>query len=145
MVFVVRHDVFPSRVHDEKLAKPGIVPGLAAILACPIIAIVIAAGQITLDHEAIPVLGCRVLLPLGNGLLADPVALTKGPQAQLHRSTDSLYRTGAAVQNLSHSASLHSCEDNAPSNAGTKNLEKRSIAKIAKDCFTWTGGIKPRL
>ena len=58
--------------------------------------------------------GCQIgdrrpLLPLGDGLLADPVALRQRPQALLtilYCSTDGLRRRGVAVQNLSHSASL---------------------------------------
>src|SRR5512134_2634495 len=44
----------------------------------------------------------------------------------LYRSTDRLCRPGAPVQNLAHSASLHSCEKNAPSNAGIKHLSGSS-------------------
>ena len=65
------------------------------------------------------------LPPLGDGLLVDPVALGQRPQAlltMLYRSTDRLCRCGAPVKNLAHSASFHSMEKNAPSNAGTKHL-----------------------
>jgi hypothetical protein len=40
----------------------------------------------------------------------------------LYCSTDCLCRCGAAVKNLSHSASFHSLENNAPSNLGIKHL-----------------------
>jgi hypothetical protein len=40
----------------------------------------------------------------------------------LYRSTDRLCRRGAAVENLAHSASFHSPENNAPSKAGIKHL-----------------------
>ena len=40
----------------------------------------------------------------------------------LYRSTDRLCRGGAPVKNLSHSASFHRWLNNAPSNAGTKQL-----------------------
>src|SRR5258707_13743265 len=43
----------------------------------------------------------------------------------LYRSTDRLCRCGAPVQYLSHSASFHSLEKYAPSNAGTKHLVSR--------------------
>src|SRR5690606_27186078 len=52
-------------------------------------------------------------LPLGDGLLVDPVALRQRSQALLtilYRSTDRLCRRGAPVKNLSHSASFHPCE-----------------------------------
>ncbi len=65
------------------------------------------------------------LLPLGDGLGIDTVALGKRPQAlltMLYRSTDRLCRCGAAVKNLSHRASFHSLENNAPSNPGIKHL-----------------------
>jgi len=43
----------------------------------------------------------------------------------LYRSTDRLCRGGAPVQNLSHSASLHAGENNAPSNSGIKHLRSK--------------------
>lgn len=43
----------------------------------------------------------------------------------LYRSTDCLCRGGAPVQNLSHSASLHAGENNAPLNSGIKHLAFR--------------------
>src|SRR6476661_4078075 len=66
------------------------------------------------------------LLPFGDGLLVDPVALGQCPQAlltMLYRSTDCLCRRGAAVKNLAHSASFHPMENNTPSKSGTKHLE----------------------
>ena len=51
------------------------------------------------------------LLPLGDGLLIDPVAPSQSPQAlltMLYRSTDRLCRRGAPMENLAHSASFHS-------------------------------------
>src|SRR4029077_9766226 len=57
------------------------------------------------------------LLPFCNGLQIDPIALEQRPQALLtilYCSTDCLCRCGAAVKNLSHSASFHSRENNAP-------------------------------
>src|SRR3546814_20471772 len=79
----------------------------------------------------------RAFLPLRNRLLIDPVALGQNPQAlltTLYRSTDCLCRRGAAVSNLSHSASLHSMENNAPSKLGIKPLgatprERKSVEK----------------
>src|SRR6516225_6289198 len=65
------------------------------------------------------------LLPLRDSLLVDPVALSEGSQALLtilYCSTDCLRRGGAAVQNLSHSASFESCDKDAPSKLGTKHL-----------------------
>lgn len=65
------------------------------------------------------------LLPLGNGLLIDPVPLRQRPQARLtmlHRATDGLCRGGAPMQNLTHSASLHSLDKIAPSKSGIKDL-----------------------
>src|SRR5262245_49285678 len=64
-------------------------------------------------------------LPLGHGLGVDPVAPGKRPQAlltMLYRATDRRCRCGAAVKNLSHSASFHCLENNAPSNPGIKQL-----------------------
>src|SRR6476620_11733512 len=65
------------------------------------------------------------LLPFCNGLRIDPIAPGQRPQALLtilYCSTDCLCRGGAAVKNLSHSASFHSRENNAPSNPGIKHL-----------------------
>jgi hypothetical protein len=45
-------------------------------------------------------------------------------------STDCLRRCGAAVKNLSHSASFESCDKNAPLNAGTKHL-------VLSDDLSW--------
>jgi len=59
------------------------------------------------------------LLPLGDGLLIDAVAPGQRSQAlltMLYRSTDRLW------ENLAHSASFHSLENNAPSNPGIKHL-----------------------
>src|SRR6202051_5080863 len=67
------------------------------------------------------------LPPLSDGLLVDAVALGQRSQARLtilYCSTDRLCRCGAAVKNLAHSASFHSMENSAPSNAGTKHLGK---------------------
>src|SRR6476661_7324998 len=71
------------------------------------------------------------LLPLRDSLLVDPIALGQRPQALLtilYCSTDCLCRGGAAVKNLSHSASFHSRENNAPSNPGIKHLVHRRSA-----------------
>src|SRR5436853_3587571 len=65
------------------------------------------------------------LLPFCDGLRIDPVALGQRPQARLtilYCSTDCLCRCGAAVKNLSHSASFHSLENNASSNPGITQL-----------------------
>ena len=65
------------------------------------------------------------LFPLGDGLGIDAVSPGKPPQAlltMLYRSTDRLCRCGAAVKNLSHSASLKSPDKGAPSNPGIKQL-----------------------
>jgi hypothetical protein len=43
----------------------------------------------------------------------------------LYRSTDRLCRCGAAVKNLSHSASFESGNKGAPSNPGIKQLPAR--------------------
>jgi transposase len=74
------------------------------------------------------------LLPLGDSLLIDTVALGQAPQAlltMLYRSTDRLCRCGAAVENLAHSASLQPEENNAPSKPGIKHLAcaQRSTAR----------------
>ncbi|MBG6147642.1 hypothetical protein IWQ51_005797 [Labrenzia sp. EL_142] len=56
----------------------------------------------------------------------DPVALGECSQALLtilYCSTHRLFRFGAPVQNLSHSASFHSGEKIAPSKLGIKQLE----------------------
>lgn len=61
---------------------------------------------------------------------ADPLPLCKNPQAllsMLYRSTDRLRRGGAPVKNLAHSPSLHSPEEIAPSNAGTKQIGMTDI------------------
>ena len=50
----------------------------------------------------------------------------------LYRSTDHLCRAGAPVKNLSHSASFHRCMDDAPSNAGTKQMGERGATANIK-------------
>jgi hypothetical protein len=71
-------------------------------------------------------IGSRItLLPLRNRLRVDSVPLRQRPQAlltMLYRSTDRLCRAGASMQNLSHSASFHAEENNAPSKPETKHL-----------------------
>src|SRR5215204_2778685 len=65
------------------------------------------------------------LLPFGDRLRVDAMALGQGPQARLtilYCSTDCLSRCGAAMKNLAHSASLHSGDKNAPSNLGIKQV-----------------------
>src|SRR3954451_19122225 len=67
-------------------------------------------------------------LPLAHRLLID--AVTSGERSQalftmLYRSTDRLSRRGAPVKNLAHSASFDSCNKNAPSKCGTKQLGNR--------------------
>src|SRR5215212_3050551 len=81
------------------------------------------------------------LLPFGDRLLVDAMALSQGPQARLtilYCSTDCRCRCGAAVENLAHSASLHSGDKNAPSNPGIKHLmgdlfllSERQMARIS--------------
>ena len=86
------------------------------------------------------------LLPLGDGLLVDAVALGQGPQARLtmlYRSTDRLCRCGAPVENLAHSASFHSGEKNAPSNPGTKHLVNCSRGDWATAFETPAGSSYP--
>jgi hypothetical protein len=59
----------------------------------------------------------RSVLPLGDGLLIDSVALRQRPQARLtmqYRSTDRLCRCGATMSNLARSASFESRDKNAP-------------------------------
>src|SRR5215217_4338186 len=78
----------------------------------------LGTGALVLDRGA--------LLPLGRGLRVDPVALGQHPQAlltMLDRATHCRRRAGAPMENLAHSASLHSAEKSAPSNPGTKHLE----------------------
>ncbi|MBY0508568.1 MAG: hypothetical protein K2P94_00315, partial [Rhodospirillaceae bacterium] len=41
-----------------------------------------------------------------------------------------LCRSGAAVKNLAHSASLHSWENNAPSKPGTKHLDRANDGRV---------------
>ncbi|MGE3993884.1 hypothetical protein, partial [Pseudorhodoplanes sp.] len=48
----------------------------------------------------------------------------------LYRSTDCRCRRGAPVVNLAHSASFHSCEKIAPSNAGIKHLADIALPTI---------------
>jgi hypothetical protein len=63
--------------------------------------------------------------PLSDRLGVDPVPLGQRPQALLtilYCLTDCRCRAGAPVKNLAHSASFHSCMDNAPSNSRTKQL-----------------------
>jgi hypothetical protein len=77
----------------------------------------------------------EALLPLRDGLLVDPVVLRQNPQAlltMLYRSTDRLCRSGAAVKNLAHSASLHANEKTAPSKPGIKHLGASFARKVMK-------------
>ena len=70
---------------------------------------------------------------LENGLRIDPIALGQRPQALLtilYCSTDCLCRCGAAVKNLSHSASFHSRENKAPSNRGIKHLGRTTLNRL---------------
>src|SRR3954454_24671987 len=70
------------------------------------------------------VLNRGALLPLGDRLRVDPVALGQHPQARLtmlDRATHCRRRAGAPMQNLAHSASFHSGEKSAPSKPGTKH------------------------
>src|ERR1700741_3289026 len=70
------------------------------------------------------------LLPLRDGLRINAIAPRKDPQARLtilYCSTDRLCRCGAAVKNLSHSASLHAGENNAPSKPGIEHLEEAEL------------------
>jgi hypothetical protein len=62
---------------------------------------------------------------------ATPPAWQLRPQARftiLYCSTDCVSRRGAAMKNLSHSASFHSKENTAPSNSGIKHLRYRKAA-----------------
>lgn len=65
------------------------------------------------------------LTPLRIRFLVHLVTLRQRPQAllnMLYCSKDRLRRRGAPVRNLSHSASLHAEENNAPSKSGIKHL-----------------------
>ncbi|MFA0925232.1 hypothetical protein, partial [Xanthomonas fragariae] len=58
----------------------------------------------------------------------------------LYRSTDRLCRGGAPMQNLAHSASFHSRENNAPSKPGIKHLtpaEFRDQYRPQTSNFSW--------
>src|ERR1700739_2062374 len=73
------------------------------------------------------------LPPLRNRLGVDPMTASQRPQTlltMLYRSTDRLCRGGASVQNLTHSASFHSREKYAPSNAGTKHLVDPGLGRV---------------
>src|ERR1700735_1326658 len=75
------------------------------------------------------------LLPLGDGLLVDPVAIGQSPQAlltMLYRSTHRRCRGGAPVQNLAHSASFHSKENSAPSIPGTEHPSSETPLKVSR-------------
>jgi len=79
-------------------------------------------GAFVLDRGA--------LLPLGNGLRVDAVALGQAPQALLtllDRSTHRRRRAGAPMKNLAHSASFQSDEKSAPSKPGTKHLAHPAV------------------
>jgi hypothetical protein len=84
----------------------------------------------------------------GDGLRIDLVAPGEAPQARLtmlYRSTDRLCRCGAAVKNLSHSASFRSWKNNVPSNPGIKHLgglhcNGRLIRELPSPCVCgWVG------
>ena len=85
----------------------------------------------------------EVRLPLCHGLLVDPVALGKRPQALLtilYRSTHRLRRASAPVKNLSHSASFHSREKIAPSKHGIKHLAEELDQRLIE---AWPRGRRP--
>jgi hypothetical protein len=88
------------------------------------------------------------LLPFGDGLLVDAVALGQRPKARLtmlYRSTDCLRRCGAAVENLAHSASFHSCVESAPSKPGIKHLDSRRTASFGRwSRWCWAQGRRSR-
>jgi hypothetical protein len=48
----------------------------------------------------------------------------------LYRSTHRRCRGGAPVENLAHSASFHSKENNAPSKPGIKELGRRRVPAV---------------
>ncbi len=63
----------------------------------------------------------------------------------LYGGQDSLCRRGAAVKNLAHSASFHSCEKIAPSKPGTKHVERveqRRLHGIQCRTWAWTVGVQ---
>src|SRR4051812_42042997 len=69
------------------------------------------------------------LPPLRDRLRDDAKALGEGSQARLtmlYRSTDRRRRCGAPMVNLAHSASRPSCEKCAPSNPGSKHLDREA-------------------
>jgi hypothetical protein len=65
----------------------------------------------------------------------------------LYRSTDGLCRCGAAVQNLYHSASLDSCDKNAPSKPGIEHLVWPFSSMLTTIALydSSLGGLKPAL
>src|SRR5690606_1521479 len=74
-----------------------------------------------------PGIGNSALPPLRHRLRIDPVAPGQNPQAFLtilYCSTNRRCRAGATVENLAHSESFHCWPNNAPSNPGTKHLER---------------------
>jgi hypothetical protein len=85
------------------------------------------------------------LLPFGDSLLIDPVALSQSPQAlftMLYRSTDCRSRTGAPVENLAHSASLHSNEKSAPSKPGIKQKLMQRVHQTGSTAPAKIGGYR---
>src|SRR5262245_56162996 len=86
----------------------------------------------------------RPVLPLGDRLLVDPVALGQHPQALLtilYCSTDRLCRGGAPMKNLAHSASFESELKGAPSKPGIKHLDHgpsvRSFSERMSSLCLW--------
>lgn len=78
------------------------------------------------------------LTPFRDRLLVDAVTRLKRPQAFftiLYCSTDCLSRRGAAVKNLTHSASFHSKENSAPSKSKIKHLAQSQNCSNKWDHF----------
>jgi hypothetical protein len=100
--------------------------------------------RLWLLRAAAPIGRGRPLLPFSNCLRVDAVALGKRPQARLtmlYCSTDRRCRCGAAMVNLSHSASFHSGEKSAPPKHGIKHLVtsiSTLLARGLKDCVNFS-------
>ncbi len=81
------------------------------------------------------VLDRRPLSPLRNRLGVDaqlPAQLRERSLRSLYCCSDGVRGRGAPVTNLSHSASLHSCERIAPSNRGIKQLHQIKVVDLER-------------
>ena len=94
-------------------------------------------GRPRFPRPGLHVLDCRPLAPLRHRLGVDaqfPTRLRERSLRSLYCSSDGVRGRGAAMTNLSQSASFHSCERIAPSNRGIKHLSRIRVRQRGWVC-----------